>query len=86
MHIQGQCSIPLHTRLAYVQFYIIDFKQVADCWKPIIECLANRCDEGGVKTNEAEEKTVGTLFWYAGSVGKRGEIVFFFFVLSVDKK
>lgn len=55
----------LSTCLEYVQFYITDFMQVADYWESkgvhIIEHLPNRCDGGGVKTSEAEEKTVGTL-------------------------
>lgn len=52
--------------LGYGQFYVTDFRQVADYWESkgvhIIEHRANRCDGGGVNAGEAEEKTVGTLF------------------------
>ena len=53
-------------QLGYVQFYITDFKQVVGYWESkgvhIVDCLANRCDGEGVKTSEAEEETIGTLF------------------------
>jgi len=59
-------SLYLSTQLGYAQFYITDFKQVADYWESkevhITDCLAHRFDGRGVKTSEAEESTIGTLF------------------------
>lgn len=59
---------------------LCNFRQVSGSWEPKGICisghLVNRCNGGGVRRGGAEEKSVGTLSSYVGSVRKWREVTF----------